>query len=483
MSSNTRSATEIAPGSSPPAATTAEAPVAEERVAGKPSAGELVELVECVRGADRLVARAVLLAGRLAGSGVCEREEGLPLEHFLGLAARLTGGDRRTLVGAGETLQDLPAVARLFADGMLSWGQVRVVHFAARGLSKAERELLDERVAATAAAYEEGIEAFDPDGFVWAVDEAVAELRPALSERNERRAAASTFLSRQMRFDGGMRVYGEFDALTSATVNAAIDQFGGPVPTDGDAGRDDAAATMDGDGDVVPVGRWTAGEQAQADAAALVGLCAEWLGGGAGRPARPLFVAHVDVAAGAEGAAGTVEVGLRGDLPRISAATLEALAEDADVRAVLFEGARPLTVTGKVRARDVPAETRFAVQARDRGDRFPGSQDPLRHADVHHLLDRAKQGDHNPDNLACVSRRWHTVVHKQGWTLTLDPATGMLTAARGRRRWHSMPKGTGLVRVPAGGVREGPDRPAREPPGRRAPPDDSGASPDPTMPF
>jgi hypothetical protein len=41
--------------------------------------GQLEELVELLHGADRLVARAVLLAG----SGVCETVEGLALEHFL----------------------------------------------------------------------------------------------------------------------------------------------------------------------------------------------------------------------------------------------------------------------------------------------------------------------------------------------------------------------------------------------------------------
>jgi hypothetical protein len=96
-----------------------------------PAGTDLSALVDALREADRLVARAVLLAGRLAGTGVCERVEGLPLEHFIGLAARMTGADRRMLVAAGETLADLPTVARLFETGALSWGQVRAIVVAA----------------------------------------------------------------------------------------------------------------------------------------------------------------------------------------------------------------------------------------------------------------------------------------------------------------------------------------------------------------
>lgn len=51
--------------------------------------------------AEHHLARAVIAAGRLAGSGICEKVEGLPLDLYLGLAARLTGADRSALIGAG----------------------------------------------------------------------------------------------------------------------------------------------------------------------------------------------------------------------------------------------------------------------------------------------------------------------------------------------------------------------------------------------
>ncbi|MDP8929191.1 MAG: hypothetical protein M3O70_11630 [Actinomycetota bacterium] len=40
------------------------------------------------------------------------------------------------------------------------------------------------------------------------------------------------------------------------------------------------------------------------------------------------------------------------------------------MRVVLFDGARPLAVSSKTRAAQIPAEVRLAVEARDRGCRL-----------------------------------------------------------------------------------------------------------------
>jgi hypothetical protein len=116
----------------------------------------------------------VLLAGELSGVGVCERVEGLSLEQFLGLRHRMPQGDIRMLITAGQVLGYLPATRMLYAQDKLSWGQVRRITMAARRLTVAQRGELDGRVQATVAE-RGGVDSFDPDGLVDAVDMAVAD--------------------------------------------------------------------------------------------------------------------------------------------------------------------------------------------------------------------------------------------------------------------------------------------------------------------
>jgi hypothetical protein len=426
------------------------------REKGSRAAAELAALVSKLRAADRAIGEAVELAGRLVGTGACEAVEGLPLEHFVGLAARLTGGDARMLVTAGETLATMPTTLRLFRQGTLSWGQVRAIVAGCRRLRVELRREVDARVAATVAAYPEGVGSFDPDGLVWAVEDTIDELQPQRTERAERRKVERTFFARQMDFDGGMRCYGEFDPVGAAVVNNAIDGGMGSRPPAGagDPERDehepvdpdDVAEAAGGAGGAMPQGSWTSTATGRKAAEALVGVCAEWLGGDSRRPARPLLVAHVDLSQVTAHPSGTVELNLRGPLPRIGAGTLERLARDADLRAVLFDGKRPLAASSKVNLDDIPARTRFAVESRDRGCRFPGSQAPVGFTDLDHIHEREHGGDHDPDNLVAFSRRPHKWRHDHHWTIALEPRSAMITITRRGRRFHSLPRGTPLAR-------------------------------------
>lgn len=413
-----------------------------ERPAHDAQAATLHGLLDDVRAAERHLARAVLTAGELASSGVSERVEGLPLDLLLSLACRLTGSDRRILITAGEALAHMPATAALFRDGALSWGQVRAITGAMRRLGAADRAELDRRIAASAAHYD-GIDAYDPDQLIWAVDQAVEQFRSARAEEHaEARRRETSFISVQAALDGGVRLYAELDAVRGATVLNALDAA---AARPADAARDHQEAPAEA------AERWTPTPRARQYADALESVCAEWLGGGAGRPARPLLVAHVDLSQLQGRADGTVELAVRGGLPRITAATLETLAASGDVRAVLFDGAQPLATTRKVRADAIPADTRFAVRARDLGCRFPGSADPLAHTDVHHMVHREDGGDHHPQNLISLSRRFHTMSHRHGWRLKISPDTGMVTARRRQRAWRSLPRGTPLADRPEPG--------------------------------
>src|SRR5699024_7259468 len=247
-----------------------------------------------------------------------------------------------------------------------------------------------------------------------------------------------SFLARQPDFAGGVRLFGELTATDAAVLNQALKEYGGALPAG--TKSDPTAVTAN------KQPAWSNPTSAKHNAAALMAVCAQALAGGDGKPAKPLMVVHVDVAqlAGCEterAVLGLVRTGLRGPLARIGAATLKALAADADVKAVLFDKARPLAVTSKLNANNIPAVTRFAVAARDMGDRWPASQAPLEHCDAHHIRERRNGGTHDPDNLICTSRGAHVGIHDHDWDVALDGDTGVATFTRGGRKFQSLPRG------------------------------------------
>jgi hypothetical protein len=149
--------------------------------------------------------------------------------------------------------------------------------------------------------------------------------------------------------------------------------------------------------------------------------------------------------------AGTVDLHVPGCLPTLSAKLVDLLAADADLRATIFHGQRPLASSKLINAADIPAATRRSVKLRDRGDRMPGSRDPLVWCDLHHLHHRSKGGTHDPDNLVALRSRWHQLLHRHGWTSRLDPETGRFTIQRDGRRYDSLPHGTTLSPDPQPG--------------------------------
>ena len=425
-------------------------------------AGDVEALYADLKIADAAIRRAVVRAGQLSGSGVVERVEGGPLEWALGMACRLTGSDRRMIVAAGETLEHLPTVSALWAQQLISWGQVRAIVLAVRRLPISGRAAVDARVAATVAAYD-GIDVFDPDHLVDAVDRAVAELSdPRNAERREERAPLANFVAVQLSLDG--RVKGWFD----------YDQVNGAVVING---LDAASTAPSATADPQPDQPTTRGQQY---AAGLVEMASEYLSGvngdlpRAGEPealaprrrrrrARPLVIVHVDVADITRGEAGVLELNVRGRLARITSATLDLLSRDADMRAVLFDGARPLAVSSKLHADKISDDVRLAVRARDMGDRWPGSNAPIGHTEIHHFTHRADGGTNDLDKLGSFNRDVHlNRIHKHGWKVSLDPPTGIITIRRKGRTWRSLPRTVGLARPPDNRPADrGPPRSAR----------------------
>ena len=409
-----------------------------------PTSESLEALFADLKAADQAIRSAVRRAGALASSGVCERVEGGSLEWAIGMVCRLTGADRRMIVAAGETLRDLPTIDRLWADGLISWSQIRSIVLAVRRMPVSVRADVDARIAASADLYG-GIDAFDPDHLVEAVDRAVDDLRDGRTvERREQRQLAANFVSVQPSFDGRVRGFFDYDPVNGAIVLNGFDAAS-PRPV----------ATPDHE----PGAPTNRGRQY---AEGLVEMAREYLSGvnsggvdpdtgqtRAKRRARPLFLGHVDVCDVSRGEGATLELNVRGRMSRISLAMLELLSQDADMQAVLFDAARPLAVSKKLRADKIPDDIRLAVRARDMGDRFPGSQSPLGHTELHHFVHREHGGTNDVDNLGCFTRDNHlNKLHAHGWRVRLDSRTGALTIKRRGRTWRSLPRSTGLARAP-----------------------------------
>jgi 5-methylcytosine-specific restriction endonuclease McrA len=90
------------------------------------------------------------------------------------------------------------------------------------------------------------------------------------------------------------------------------------------------------------------------------------------------------------------------------------------------------------RTRAIPPALRRALQARDRGCRFPGCG--VRHAQGHHLQHWANGGPTRLDNLAMLCRRHHRAVHEEGYRVVRE-ADGALR--------FSTPAGRPIPEAPA----------------------------------
>lgn len=418
------------------------------------------QLVATLDELARLQARVVTLAGRVQRSGTIERIEGLTLDATLSLTHRLTQADRSMLLTVAEVLADMPRTREQFDAGGFSWGQIRAIVVDAKRLSAEQRGALDARIAASV----DLLAKMDPDSAVDAVRVAVEELRdPRALERSERTQVRGNFVWAQPGlFDRG-RVYGELDNCSLAAVITGMD-----AAAPGDDGRSQAQRRADGlvalathrcdlaectntnCVDCRPADSHvsgTPGADADADGDAVQSPAS--LGTRCTRlplvsRAVPAFGVLVDTREVSVNAAGVLQMNAPGCLPTISAALAESLAADASVRAVLCDGARPLTVTKKVWAQRLPDDVRLAVRARDRGDRFPGSRLPIEH--VHHF-DKAGEG-HHVDHLAGLSARSHRRIHRNQWRISLDPSSAEMAFRRGDRTWITVPRGTRLRRPP-----------------------------------
>ncbi len=137
------------------------------------------------------------------------------------------------------------------------------------------------------------------------------------------------------------------------------------------------------------------------------------------------------------------------DATRVSAETSRRLACDSSlVRIALGADGKVLGAGRKTRT--VPPSVRRALEARDRGCRFPGCG--LRFTDAHHVKHWADGGETSLRNLVLLCKRHHRAIHEGGVRVCID-VTGQVV--------FFSPKGKALVGAPPrrlDSVRAGSDR-------------------------
>ena len=122
---------------------------------------------------------------------------------------------------------------------------------------------------------------------------------------------------------------------------------------------------------------------------------------------RHQIVVHVDAETLREGCAGRCELE---DGPSLPVETARRLACDASIVGVLEDAqGEPLNVGRKTRS--IPPALRRALNARDRGCRFPGCTH-TRYVDAHHVQHWSKGGETKLSNLVQLCRFHHRQVHE-----------------------------------------------------------------------
>ncbi len=321
----------------------------------------------------------------------------------------LDPGAARERVRVARALAGLPQLAAALARGELSYSKVRALTRIAT--PDTEARLLAVGRAGTATHVERIVRAWrrvDHQG-----EEAAG--------RHARRS-----LQVYQDEDGMFVVRGRLEPESGAVLVRALE-----------AGREAlharARAAAEGGGEAEPP---TRGQQ-QADALAVLAETAlqHGLDPGPGSE-RYQVVVHVDAAALADPdqpGQCALEDGVG-----VSAETSRRLACDATRVVLRHAGHGPVLDVGR-RTRAIPPALRRALQARDRGCRFPGCG--VRHAQGHHLRHWANGGPTRLGNLALLCRRHHRAVHEEGYQVTRD--------------------GDGLLRFSAPGGRPIPEVPAR----------------------
>jgi hypothetical protein len=294
--------------------------------------------------------------------------------HWLNWQCGIDIGAAREKVRVAHALEKLPRIAAAMSRGELSYSKARALTRVA--CENTEEYFLSIALHGTAAHVEKLVRCY-------------------------RRAKESEELSREAQQQASRMVSCLYDEDGCLVLKARLPaEVGARVLKALDAAANDVSAETSEERPSLGVRRADALGQI---AESFLQHGAEAMSGGD----RHQIVVHVDAETLRESCAGRCELE---DGPSLSAETARRFACDASVIAVLEnEKGEPLNVGRKTRS--IPPALRRALNARDRGCRFPGCSN-TRYVDGHHIHHWAKGGETKLSNLVQLCRFHHRQVHE-----------------------------------------------------------------------
>ena len=294
--------------------------------------------------------------------------------HWLNWQCGIDMGAAREKVRVAHALEKLPRIAAAMSRGELSYSKARALTRVA--CENTEEYFLSIALHGTAAHVEKLVRCY-------------------------RRAKESEELSREAQQQASRMVSCFYDEDGCLVLKARLPaEIGARVLKALDAAANDVSAETSEERPSLGVRRADALGQI---AESFLQHGSEAMSGGD----RHQIVVHVDAETLRESCAGRCELE---DGPSLSAETARRFACDASVITVLEnEKGEPLNVGRKTRS--IPPALRRALNARDRGCRFPGCSN-TRYVDGHHIHHWAKGGETKLSNLVQLCRFHHRQVHE-----------------------------------------------------------------------
>lgn len=301
--------------------------------------------------------------------------------HWLNWKCGIDLGAARERVRVAHALESLPRISAAMREGRLSYSKVRAITRVASAAT--EETFLQIAIHGTAHHVEKLVRVF-------------------------RRAKEAEELSREGQQQERRGVMWLYDPDGSLVIKATLPAEAGTVFIKAmEAAVKSSPPAVTADENDVP-GQPSPLAHRRADA--LARIAESYLKHGEqelSAPERQQIIVHVDVQTLKNSIAGRCELE---DGPSISAETARRLACDASLVTVLEnEEGEPLSVGRKSRA--ISPALRRALNARDRGCRFPGCPN-TRYVDAHHIRHWAHGGETKPSNLVSLCRFHHRQVHE-----------------------------------------------------------------------